>query len=107
MKTLESKRPFQPQSPDASGVISWVHLGDLHMTKAGEQNHLDLAEIVNEVNRAFAGSVSVRLSALEMSPTTAAVPPMDVVRGGLALDAWPEHGLLGTQLGPNKNGKKW
>jgi hypothetical protein len=23
------------------------------------------------------------------------------------LDAWPEHGLLGTQLGPNKNGKKW
>lgn len=24
-----------------------------------------------------------------------------------ALDAWPEHGLLGTQLGPNKNGKKW
>jgi hypothetical protein len=24
-----------------------------------------------------------------------------------ALKAWPEHGLLGTQLGPNKNGKKW
>jgi Icc protein len=24
-----------------------------------------------------------------------------------ALQAWPEHGLLGTQLGPNKNGKKW
>jgi len=20
---------------------------------------------------------------------------------------WPEHGVLGTQLGPNKNGKKW
>jgi len=28
------------------------------MTKAGEQNHLDLAEIVDEVNRAFSGSVS-------------------------------------------------
>jgi predicted phosphodiesterase len=28
------------------------------MTKAGEQNHLDLAEIVNEVNQAFADSVS-------------------------------------------------
>jgi Icc protein len=25
---------------------------------------------------------------------------------GNALEAWPEHGLLGTQLGPNKNGKK-
>jgi hypothetical protein len=24
-----------------------------------------------------------------------------------ALEAWPEHGLLETQLGPNKNGKKW
>ena len=58
MNTLASKRSFQPQIPDASGVISWVHFGDLHMTKAGEQNHLDLAEIVNEVNQAFAGSVS-------------------------------------------------
>ena len=26
---------------------------------------------------------------------------------GNALDAWPEHGLLGAQLGPNKNGRKW
>ena len=58
MNTIASKRPFQPQSPDAAGVVSWVHFGDLHMTKAGEQNHLDLAEIVNEVNQAFADSVS-------------------------------------------------
>jgi 3',5'-cyclic-AMP phosphodiesterase len=58
LKTLGSNRPFQPQSPDVAGIISWVHLGDLHITKAGEQNHLDLAEIVNEINRAFGGSVS-------------------------------------------------
>jgi predicted phosphodiesterase len=58
MNTLASKRPFQPNSPDAAGVVSWVHFGDLHMTKAGEQNHLDLAEIVNEVNEAFSDSVS-------------------------------------------------
>ena len=58
MNTIASKRPFQPNSPDAAGVVSWVHFGDLHMTKAGEQNHLDLAEIVNEVNQAFAYSVS-------------------------------------------------
>ena len=56
--TAGSTRYCQPQPPDSAGVISWVHIGDLHMTKAGEQNHLDLAEIVNEVNRAFAGSVS-------------------------------------------------
>lgn len=24
-----------------------------------------------------------------------------------AAAAWPERGLLGTQLGPNKNGRKW
>jgi 3',5'-cyclic-AMP phosphodiesterase len=58
MNSLESTRPFQPYPPDAAGVISWVHFGDLHMTKAGEQNHLDLAEIVDEINQAFANSVS-------------------------------------------------
>jgi Icc protein len=58
VKQIESKSPFQPLSPDAAGVITWVHLGDLHMTKAGEQNHLDLRDIVDEVNSAFAGSLS-------------------------------------------------
>ncbi|SNS99785.1 Calcineurin-like phosphoesterase [Granulicella rosea] len=58
MNARASKRPFQPNSPDAAGVVSWVHFGDLHMTRAGERNHLDLAEIVTEVNRAFADSVS-------------------------------------------------
>jgi predicted phosphodiesterase len=51
-------RPFQPQSPDAAGVVSWVHIGDLHMTRAGEQNHLDLAKIVDEVNHACTHAVS-------------------------------------------------
>ena len=58
MNPFASKHPFQPKSPDSAGVVSWVHFGDLHMTKAGEQNHLDLAEIVNEVNQAFAEAVS-------------------------------------------------
>jgi predicted phosphodiesterase len=58
MIPIEAPRPFQPQSTDAAGIVSWVHLGDLHMTNPGEQNHLDLAEIVNEVNLAFANSVS-------------------------------------------------
>lgn len=58
MSTLAAKRSFQPQPPDTAGVVSWIHFGDLHMTKAGEPNHLDLVKIVNEVNQAFAGSVS-------------------------------------------------
>ncbi len=58
MNTPAPKPPFQPKAPDAAGVVSWVHLGDLHMTRAGEQNHLELAEIVNEVNQSFAEAVS-------------------------------------------------
>ena len=49
---------FQPGLPDAAGIISWAHIGDLHMTKAGEQNHLDLLAVVDEINGAFAGSIS-------------------------------------------------
>jgi hypothetical protein len=155
MHTLAPKRPFEPKSPDAAGVVSWVHFGDLHMTKAGEQNHLDLAEIVDEVNRAFADSVSFVFLPGDVGGQTYAmkrvgdshiweadVPtpregthPLNVsfkdadgkvasdkIRVAVgqrterkseqrdqdnALEAWPEYGLLGTQLGPNKNGKKW
>lgn len=58
MSSIAPPRAFHPHLPDAAGILSWVHLGDLHMTRAGEQNHLDLAAIVDEINRAFAGSVS-------------------------------------------------
>lgn len=51
-------QPFHPRLPDAAGVISWIHIGDLHMTKAGEQNHLDLVSSVEEINRAFADSLA-------------------------------------------------
>ncbi|MGI4852653.1 MAG: metallophosphoesterase [Janthinobacterium lividum] len=50
--------PFEPRASDAAGVISWVHIGDLHMTTAGQQNHLDLLGIVKEINKAFATSLS-------------------------------------------------
>jgi hypothetical protein len=51
-------QPVHPHPPDDAGVISWIHIGDLHMTKAGEQNHLDLISIVEEINRAFADSLA-------------------------------------------------
>jgi len=50
--------PFVPEPTDTAGVLSWVHIGDLHMTRAGEQNDLDLQAIVEEVNSTFAGSIS-------------------------------------------------
>jgi Icc protein len=58
MNSIKPRKPFKPNAPDAAGIVSWVHIGDLHMTKPGEQNHQDLAEIVKEVNSAFANSIS-------------------------------------------------
>ncbi len=58
MTDMTPRRPFQPGRPDAAGVVTWIHIGDLHMTEAGEQNHLDLVAIVDEINRVFAGSVA-------------------------------------------------
>ena len=49
---------FRPNPPDVAGVLSWVHLGDLHMREAGQQNDLDLQALVDEVNAVFAASVS-------------------------------------------------
>jgi 3',5'-cyclic-AMP phosphodiesterase len=51
-------QPINPRLPDAAGVISWIHIGDLHMTEAGEQNHLDLVSIIERINRAFSGSLA-------------------------------------------------
>jgi 3',5'-cyclic AMP phosphodiesterase CpdA len=57
MTSLAPKAPFRPHPPDQAGVLSWVHLGDLHMTKPGEQNDLDLQAIVEKINKAFADSI--------------------------------------------------
>ncbi len=49
---------FRPVEPDPAGVLSWAHIGDLHMTLEGEQNHHDLRAIVAEIEGCFAGSIS-------------------------------------------------
>lgn len=49
---------YRPEPPDAAGVLTWVHIGDLHMRAAGRQNDLDLQAIVKEINAVFAGSIS-------------------------------------------------
>ena len=58
MNNTSTSHHFNPNPPDAAEVISWVHIGDLHMRAAVDQNHLDLQNIVAEVNRTFADSIS-------------------------------------------------
>lgn len=49
---------FTPHGPDAAGIVSWVHIGDLHMESADGQNYADLLAIVRKINADYAGSIS-------------------------------------------------
>lgn len=57
MKTSPPPR-FTPLPPDASGVVSWIHVGDLHMLGEDGQNFIDLSAIVEELERDFTGGAS-------------------------------------------------
>jgi 3',5'-cyclic-AMP phosphodiesterase len=37
--------------PERTDILSWLHIGDLHITRAGEENHRDLLLIVDLMNR--------------------------------------------------------
>ncbi len=58
MNNTSKLETFRPNPPDTAGVLSWVHVGDLHMRAAGDGNDLDLQAIVEEVNAVFAGAIS-------------------------------------------------
>jgi len=48
-QTLFDRLPLDP-----SGTVSWIHIGDTHITKADEQNAIDLGRIVDEINEVYA-----------------------------------------------------
>ena len=57
----DARKPIdliKPLPPDAAEVLSWVHIGDVHMRSAGQQNDLDLHAIISEISGAFADSIS-------------------------------------------------
>ena len=55
MTSMRTELPV-PKLADPSGIVSWVHFGDLHMTTRQEQNHRDFLSLVEEVNRVIADS---------------------------------------------------
>jgi Icc protein len=123
----------QPAPPVASGIVSWAHVGDLHLTTADQQNRCDLLEIVERINQHYSDLNFVFLpgnhgeqgdppayalvrSALDRLrvPWFSIIGDHDVhtgtfapYRAAMLPAAWPERHILGTQLGPNKNGRKW
>ena len=42
-----------------------------------------------------------------VGPLRAAADPGSFGSDALSIGAWPENGISGTQLGPNRNGRKW
>ncbi len=49
--------PF-PLPLDTTGIVSWVQIGDLHLTTAAEQNFGDLQDIAEQLNARFAANLS-------------------------------------------------
>lgn len=47
---------FKPLPADFAGSVSWIHLGDLHMTNAEEPNAVDLGRIVDAINTLYSRS---------------------------------------------------
>lgn len=56
MKTISSLP--SPRPVDASGIVTWVHIGDLHLTGPEDQNSRDLHSIVDTLNRNFSTGVN-------------------------------------------------
>ena len=49
---------------DVSGILSWVHFGDLHLTTEHERNYQDLLALIVEANLHLAGAELVNFAVL-------------------------------------------
>lgn len=54
MTDFMSNPTFTSLPLDLSQTVSWIHIGDTHLTRSGEQNEIDLGRIVDEVNAVYA-----------------------------------------------------
>jgi Icc protein len=121
-------KPFHPQSPpqqnlkvrakfwgesEAVRLSAHIHDHTLPMRRIEESQvwEVDIPSLPNGVYDLFVNAEdeqsniaidAIRLRIGDRTPQEHRPRDQDN-----APEAWPEHGLLGTQLGPNKNGKKW
>jgi len=72
---------------------------EVEMAAPGEGTHALTVSVEDANGRTATDEVHVAIG--ESAQKARAIRDQDN-----ALLAWPEHGLIGTQLGPNKNGKK-
>lgn len=95
--------PALPMRQSANGANTWEC--ELPATLTGVSATITVTATTVS---GHAGSDSITCSAVA-HPAIATTPPTSATahEDHYATPAWPEHGLLGTQLGPNKNGRKW
>jgi 3',5'-cyclic-AMP phosphodiesterase len=50
----DSRIAFASLPFHSSRTVTWIHIGDPHLSHAGEQNEIDLGRIVDEINEVYA-----------------------------------------------------
>ena len=92
--TLRSERGNQPMTPAATG-FAWRAV----VTLAAGLHELTVSCGGNDdtIRLLVRGSEDIPRRGIPIAPG----------RDIHAIGAWPEHGIEGTQLGPNKNGRRW
>ena len=100
---------------DRAEILSWLHLGGLHVTRAGEGSHRGLLRIVADGTRepivraeGKAGEASGMIPFIVGHGRTLEPPPgIGEGSGRDTVGAWPRKHPLGTRLGPNRHGRQW
>ncbi len=112
-------------------LVAWVHFGDLHITDTSGENYQDFLELIEHANVCSTGQidkgppgfsiitldhniVSWKFKELDTWPFVMITSPADKnlitdsskADEDNAIGAYPNKGILGTRLGPNKNGTK-
>jgi hypothetical protein len=83
-------------------VLAFAHIGDLHITDANQPNFLDFMSITSPVDHRLMRGAAQRVAGdFEIRARSSTGDDAATIR------AWSENGIFGTQLGPNRNGRKW
>jgi 3',5'-cyclic-AMP phosphodiesterase len=61
MSASHSFAATETKMADTDTVLSWVHFGDLHITRAGEQNYRDFLALIDKANHQLGARVSFAL----------------------------------------------
>lgn len=75
-------------------TISWIHLGDLHISNEGEQNHKDLLQLIAEASRYMGSEIAFGLLPGD-NADDAEADQYDVVEKALSLCEFPVEAIQG------------